>query len=108
MLIVLTRDPSEFGAVVAVVGTAALAVAALTALAAVALEERAAAAHRPRAREPRRVAALRRGAALGAIVAALGLLRAIDGLTVITGGFVVAGFVLAELVLSARPSPRSG
>ena len=31
-----------------------------------------------------------------------------SGLTVITGGFVVAGFALAELVLAARPRARSG
>jgi hypothetical protein len=29
-------------------------------------------------------------------------------LSLITGGFVVAGFVLAELVLTARPAARSG
>jgi len=42
------------------------------------------------------------------VVAALALLRAVDGLTMITGGFVVAGFALAELVLAARPRARSG
>jgi hypothetical protein len=39
---------------------------------------------------------------------ALGLLRAVDGLSIITGGFVIVGFVLAELVLTARPAARSG
>ena len=48
---------------------------------------------------------LTRGRAVLAL--ALGTLRAIDGLTVITGGFVVAGFVLAELVLSASATARS-
>jgi hypothetical protein len=42
------------------------------------------------------------------MVAALALLRAVDGLTLVTGGFVVIGFALAELVLSARPALRSG
>jgi hypothetical protein len=51
---------------------------------------------------------VRRGIEVGALLAALGLLRAIDGLSLITGGFVVAGFVLAEFVLTARPTARSG
>jgi hypothetical protein len=51
---------------------------------------------------------VRRGVEVGALVAALGLLRAVDGLSLITGGFVVAGFVLAELILTARPAARSG
>jgi hypothetical protein len=51
--------------------------------------------------------AVRRGVEIGVLVAALGLLRAVDGLTLITGGFVVAGFVLAELVLSASSTPAS-
>ena len=38
-----------------------------------------------------------------------GGIRAVDGLSLITGGFVVAGFVLAELVLSASSTgARSG
>jgi hypothetical protein len=46
---------------------------------------------------------------VGVLIAALGLLRAVDGLTVVTGGFVVAGFVLAELVLSVSSTAvRSG
>jgi hypothetical protein len=40
---------------------------------------------------------------MGAIVAALLWLRAVDGLSLLTGLFVVAAFVGAELVLSARP-----
>jgi hypothetical protein len=38
-----------------------------------------------------------------AVVGLLLLLRVVDGLTVITGGFVVLGFVVAEVILSARP-----
>ena len=79
------------------------------ALIGVAVEERDATLARPRARRPRRFRAVRRGLEIGALLAALGLLRAIDGLTVITGGFVVAGFALAELVLSASSTTaRSG
>jgi hypothetical protein len=86
-----------------------LTVAGVAALLALALEERSAAFSRPRRREPRAARALRRGLGLGAVVAALGLLRAVDGLSVLTGGFVVAGFLLAEAVLlrSARSGSRS-
>jgi heme O synthase-like polyprenyltransferase len=106
--LLLTRDPSEPLAVAAVVGGAAVALACAVALVGVAVEERDAALARPRRRHPRRVRAVRRGIEVGALVAALGLLRAVDGLTLITGGFVVAGFVLAELVLTTRPAARSG
>jgi hypothetical protein len=51
--------------------------------------------------------ALRRGIEVTAIVGLLLLLRVVDGLTVITGGFVVMGFLVAELVLSARPNRAS-
>jgi hypothetical protein len=107
---VLTRDPGETGAVAVVVAGASCAVAGLAGLVALALEESSAARSRPRRREPRRGRALRRALGLGAVVAALGILRAVDGLTVLTGSFIVAGFVLAELVLtrSARPAMRSG
>ncbi|HEV8536403.1 MAG TPA: hypothetical protein VGR87_11925 [Candidatus Limnocylindria bacterium] len=106
----ITRDPSEHMAVGAVICGVAAAIGCLAAALGLALEERAAAHARPRRRTPRRGPALRRGLALGVTVAALGLLRAIDGLTIVTGGFVVAGFALAELVLmrSARPAARSG
>lgn len=51
--------------------------------------------------------ALRRGIEVTAIVGLLLLLRVVDGLTVITGGFIVAGFLVAEAILSARPSRAS-
>jgi hypothetical protein len=76
--------------------------ACIAALIAIAIDERLAAVARPRGRAPRRARALRRGLELGLLVAALGVLRAVDALSVITGGFVLAGFALAELVLSAR------
>ncbi|MGH2473295.1 MAG: hypothetical protein ACRDG6_13060 [Candidatus Limnocylindria bacterium] len=108
IFVVLTRDPTEPLAVAAVVAGSAVALACLVAFLGVAVEERDAALARPRRRRPRRVVAVRRGAEIGALVAAFGLLRAVDGLTLITGGFVVAGFVMAELVLSARREARSG
>ena len=108
VFLLLTRDPSEPLAVAAVVAAASVAIACAVALGGVAVEERDAAFARPRRRHPRRVPAVRRGVEVGVLVAALGLLRAIDGLSLITGGFVVAGFILAELVLTARPASRSG
>lgn len=108
IFVVLTRDPTEPLAVAAVIGGSAIAVACALAFLGLAVEERDAALARPRRRRPRRLMAIRRGAGVGALVVALGLLRAVDGLTLITGVFVVAGFVLAELVLSARPAARSG
>ena len=92
----------------AVVGASAFAIACAVALVGVAVEERDAALVRPRRRRPEIVRAVRRGIEVGALVAALGLLRAVDGLSLITGGFVVVGLALAELVLTARPSAGSG
>jgi len=108
VFLLLTRDPSEPLAVAAVVAGASVAIACAVALIGVAVEERDAALARPRRRRPETARAVRRGIEIGALVAALGLLRAVDGLSVVTGGFVVAGFVLAELVLTARPAARSG
>jgi hypothetical protein len=108
IFLLLTRNPTEPFAVAAVVGGSAIAIACVVALVGVAVEERDAALASPRRRHPQRARAARRGIEVGALVAALGLLRAVDGLSLITGGFVVAGFVLAELVLTARPAARSG
>jgi hypothetical protein len=51
--------------------------------------------------------ALRRGIEVTAVVGLLLLLRVVDGLTIITGGFVVLGFAAAEVILSARPGRAS-
>ena len=107
ILVLLTRDPTDPLAVVAVLGGASLGIGCAVGLVGVAVEERDAALARPRRRHPHRVPAMRRGFEIGSLVAALGLLRAVDGLTLITGGFVVAGFVLAELVLSASSTTAS-
>lgn len=104
----LTREPDQPLAVGALIAGAAVAVASAITQVALVLEERSAALARPRRRAPRRGRAVRRGLGLGAAFAVLALLRAVDGLTILTGGFVVAGFALAELVLSARPATRSG
>jgi hypothetical protein len=108
VLVVTTRDPAEPVAVGAVIAGASVFVASASALVSLALEERWAVQTRARRREPRLGRALRRGVSIGVMVAALALLRAVDGLTLVTGGFVVIGFALAELVLSARPALRSG
>ncbi|TME69197.1 MAG: hypothetical protein E6I48_16045 [Chloroflexi bacterium] len=61
-----------------------------------------------RARRLRAAApALRRGIEVTAVVGLLLLLRIVDGLTVITGGFIVLGFLVAEVILSARPAAPS-
>ena len=62
--------------------------------------------------EPRRgrravAPALRRGIEVTAVVGLLLLLRVVDGLTLITGGFIVLGFIVAEVILSARPRRAS-
>lgn len=80
--------------------------ACLAGIVALALEGRGASGG-ARRRAAHRGSAWRRAVGIGALVAVIGLLRAIDGLTVLTGGFVVAGFALAELVLSTRPAPTS-
>lgn len=51
--------------------------------------------------------ALRRGIEVTAIVGLLLLLRVVDGLTLITGGFIVLGFIVAEVILAARPRRAS-
>ena len=103
-----TRDPTDPLAVVVVIVGAAVAIGATSALVALWLEERWAPLGRRRPLRAQRLRALRRGLALGALVAALAALRAIDGLTLVTAAFVVGGFGLAELVLARRPARPSG
>jgi hypothetical protein len=83
----------------AVVG-AALAVGALAAVALVSL------ATRETKRGARRGLAvargLRRGAMVGCVLGLVALLRVLDGLTPLTATFVVAPFIVAEVVLSTR------
>jgi hypothetical protein len=103
-----TRDPTDPIAVIAVIAGASLAIGAAAALVGLWLEERWAPLGRRRMLRTQWIRALRRGVEIGAVVAALASLRAIDGLTLITGGFVVAGLALAEIVLAARPLGSSG
>jgi uncharacterized membrane protein YidH (DUF202 family) len=101
LAIVLSRDPEEpwaLGLVIVALGVA-------TAAGAFAWQQRAPRGARRRTPRPRDADVLRRAVETGAIVAALLWLRAVDGLSLLTGIFVVAAFVAAELVLSARPQP---
>ena len=45
---------------------------------------------------------LRRGAMVGSVLGLVALLRVLDGLTPLTAVFVIAPFVVAEVVLSTR------
>jgi ABC-type transport system involved in cytochrome c biogenesis permease subunit len=108
VFVVLTRDPADPISVGAVIAGASAVAAGVMGRVALGIEERWAGHARLRRSELRRRRVVRRALGFGAIVAALALLRAVDGLTIVTGGFVIAGFALAELVLAARPAAPSG
>ena len=83
-----------------VVAGSAVAIAALAALGLISVATR-----RAKRGQRRTVAAargLRRGAMIGSAVALLALLRILDGLTPLTAAFVIAPFIVAEVVLTAR------
>ena len=94
----LTLDPDLPLAVGLVIAALAVCAGAVSAALLLSL----AAAQRARGQRASALA-LRRGIEVAAIVGLLLLLRVVDGLTVITGGFVVLGFLVAEVILSARP-----
>ena len=98
-LILATRDPDEPWAVAAVI----LAAGAAAGGAATLVQLRRARGGRRRVSRGRTGVATRRGAEIAAVVALLLWLRALDGLSVVTAVFVVATFLVAEAVLSARP-----
>lgn len=98
LFVVATREPREPEAVAALVLGLGLVVFALAAATLYYLPAR---VRRPR-RRPRAAPALRRGALLGAAVAALAFLRAADALSVVTAVFVIAALAALEGVLSAR------
>jgi hypothetical protein len=83
-----------------VVAGSALTVGALAAVAFVSLATR-----RTTRGARRRIAVargLRRGAMIGCVIALGALLRVLDGLTPLSAVFVVAPFIVAEVVLSTR------
>ncbi len=97
--LVAARDPEEAWAVAVVI--VALAVAA-GALATLILLRAPRAGRERRGTAVRRGVAARRGVEVAIAVALLLWLRVVDGLSPVTAGFVVGGFVIAEAVLAAR------
>jgi phosphatidylglycerophosphate synthase len=98
-LVLLTRDPEEPWAVAVVILSTAGAAGGVATL----VQLRRTGGGRRRASEGRTADAARRGIEIAAAVALLLWLRALDGLSLLTAAFVVATFVVAEVVLSARP-----
>lgn len=99
MLAIDPDVPLAVGLVIAAVAVCSGAIVAVLLLSLPANDGR----RRQRASAP----ALRRGIEVTAIVGLLLLLRVVDGLTLITGGFIVVGFLVAEVIFSARPRRAS-
>lgn len=97
---VATRDPDGRLSVGLVVVGGAIVIGALAAALFVGLGTRG--AKRGKRREVATARGLRRGAMVGSAIGLIALLRVLDGLTPLTAAFVIAPFVVAEAVLSAR------
>src|SRR2546423_1057934 len=97
--VVGTRDPDEPWAVAALILALGTFCGALVTM--LQLRRRAA---RGRAARVAPAAAARRGLEVAVSVALLLWLRAVDGLSVITATFVIGAFIVAELIISARPA----
>ena len=97
---VATRDPDGPLSVGLVVGGGSILAGALAAALLVGLGARG--AKRGKRREVAAARGLRRGAMVGSAIGLVALLRVLDGLTPLTAVFVIAPFVVAEAVLSAR------
>ena len=95
-----TRDPDGRLSVGLVVVGGAIVIGALAAALFVGLGARG--AKRGKRREVAAARGLRRGAMVGSAIGLIALLRVLDGLTPLTAVFVIAPFVVAEAVLSAR------
>ena len=98
-LILLTQDPERAWAVAAFI----VAVGGAAATLATWLQVRAAAGRRRGARASEAIAG-RRGLEVGAVVALLLWLRAVDGLSLITAAFIVVTFIATEMLLTAGPN----
>ena len=83
-----------------VVGGIAIAIGALAAALFVGFGTRG--AKRGKRRELAAARGIRRGAMVGSAIGLVALLRVLDGLTPLTAIFVIAPFIVAEAVLSAR------
>lgn len=99
--VMFTRDPEEPWAIAAVIGALSIAAGALV----VAVQLRAPRPGRRRRGAVREGVAIRRGLEVTTGVALLLWLRVVDGLSLITAGFVIGAFVVAEAVLSASARP---
>lgn len=97
---VATRDPDGPLSVGLVVGGGAILVGSLAAALFVGFGARG--AKRGKRREVAAARGLRRGAMVGSAIGLIALLRVLDGLTPLTAVFVIAPFVVAEAILSAR------
>jgi hypothetical protein len=97
---VATRDPDGPVSVGLVVAGSALAVGAITAAALVRVATLG--SKRGVKRDAAVARGVRRGAMVGCVVGLVTLLRIVDGLTALTAIFVVAPFLVAEVVLSTR------
>ena len=97
---VATRDPDGPLSVGLVVGGGAILVGALAAALLAWFGARGATRGKRRAVAAARD--LRRGAMVGSAIGLVALLRVLDGLTPLTAAFVIAPFLVAEAVLSAR------
>jgi len=102
ILIAVTLDPAEPLAVAAMIATLAVFAGALAGLI-----QSSPGGRRLRAQRRGDARMLRRALEVAAVCGLLLTLRVTDGLTPITGGFIVASFVAAEIILSARPGGAS-
>src|SRR5438105_1300270 len=98
--VVGTRDPDEPWAVAALIVALGTFCGALVTM--LQLRRRRA---RGRATRASPGIAARRGLEVAVSLALLLWLRAVDGLSVITAAFVLGAFIVAELIISARPGP---
>ncbi len=100
-VVMFTRDPEEAWAIAAVIGALSIAAGSL----AVVLQLRAPQPGRRRRGAVREGIAIRRGIEVATGLALLLWLRVVDGLSLITAGFVIGAFVVADAVLSASARP---
>jgi len=97
---VATRDPDGPLSVGLVVAGAGIAIGALVATVLVSAGTRR--VRRGKKRDLAAASGLRRGAMAGSSLGLIALLRVLDGLTPLTAIFVIAPFLVAEIVLSTR------